>query len=616
MSARESFIERSLRLGAVVLVVGVAVLAGGCATVGREREGAWQQRSGTWVESEEGFAQPEQRRGVPAGWPEQAEGDEEVLAPFLASGSVREYLALQRGVDMGEVVEGLGEWSAVRLGALGPLEEEGAAKELTRKRAGYVLSATADYGAYAQVFALFVVNTAADDELRELLGLLAREKQLTQTLGRMEAVRGELERRGLKLTEYEEREERAGDVLRGLGQAGRDALNSTAVSDGARYQRMRQQGAQLPPEYQRALEEVEGALVEGHYTAQNMALGSMDTLTFGVPLGFYHLAAGSAHGWEELRQGRYEQATRELAPAGLLVALYAGGKAARYVARGEVGVRLSLPEVRLEGLREVAWRLAERLGLEGLGEVARYVRASREAAVFVGGGGEPAAVALHEARGSVARAQAWLSQAKPESPGAPEPRAAGGRGLGGVAALVDEAAGHSLEVVEAKLVQAELEAPGPRLPAEAGLLRRLNATLASPPPGVPEGAGLWRDYLSYRQRRLAEVERGTAKQGPLRWEAYGRMRGVFARGLAFERVMVSVLRADAALPRAQRRWLKAFNQPLVETHVGVSKLGVEGRRFADALVIEQQPPAGQSPRVETLSFKSRNLAPLKPSSLQ
>ena len=67
---------------------------------------------------------------------------------------------------------------------------------------------------------------------------------------------------------------------------------------------------------------------------------------------------------------------------------------------------------------------------------------------------------------------------------------------------------------------------------------------------------------------LGSVER----QGPLRWEAYGRMRGAFARGLAFERLMVSELRADAALPRAQRRWLQAFNQPRVEMHVGLSKL--------------------------------------------
>jgi len=634
MSESQERARHALSKSAVALVVGWVLVASGCTAgeVSRAGEAPSLLRSATGVGYGVRHAPRKRRAGqavqrvgrrspgcasVPEGWLGQAVSEEEVLAPFLACGSVADFLALQRGVDMAGLVERLGQWSAVRLGAQGPLVDSGAAKILTRKRAGFLLTITVDYGAYAQVFALFLVHTALDDELRELLGLLAREKQLAQTLGAMEAVRAELERRGLKLSEYAEREERAGDVLRGLGRAGRDALNSTAVSDGARYMRMREQGAQLPPAYQQALEEVERALVSGHYTPGNMALGSFDTLTFGVPLGFYHLAAGAAHGVEELRQGQYEQATRELAPAALLVALYAGGKGARYLSRAEgAGVGLSLPEVRLEALQQVAWQLGERLGLEGVVEVARYLRASREAAVFVGAGGEPAAVALHEARGSVARAQAYLSKALPESPGAPEPRAAGGRALGGMASLVDEAAGYSVEVVEAKLLQAELEAPGPRLPADAALLRKLNATLASPPPGMPEGHALWSDYLRYRQRRLAEVERGTAKQGPLRWEAYELMRGAFARGLAFERAMVSVLRADAALPRAQRRWLKAFTQPLVETHVGMSKPGVEGRRFADVLIIEQQPPAGQPPRVETLSFKSRNLAPLDPELLK
>jgi hypothetical protein len=133
---------------------------------------------------------------------------------------------------------------------------------------------------------------------------------------------------------------------------------------------------------------------------------------------------------------------------------------------------------------------------------------------------------------------------------------------------------------------------------------------------VPEGYALWSEYVTYRQRRLVELEQGKAAEGPLRWEPYERMRGTLARGLAFERARVAVLREDAALPRAQRRWLKGFIQPRIEIHVGVSKPGVPGIRFADVLIIEEQPPAGQPPRVETFSFKSRYLAPLKPGPLR
>jgi hypothetical protein len=554
---------------------------------------------------------PEDCPRVPEGWPEQAGSDDEVLAPLLACGSAPGFLQVQRRVDMAPLLQRLGDWSAVRLGALGPLRDNRAAEVLTRKRASFLLKATEDYGAFAQVFALFILHSACDDELGQLLTLLAREKQLSQTLGTMPAVRQELERRGLSLSSVPERQEQAGDVLRGLGRAGRDALNSSPVSDGARFANMSAQAQQLPAPYQQALHQLGDALVREHLSPGNVALGSFDTLTFGVPLGFYHLGQGTAHGLQSLEQGQYEQATRELAPAALLVALYATGKGTRYLAFEEGGaVRLRLPVLRLEGLRHVAWQLAERLGLDGVAEVARYVRASREAAVFVTAGGEPAAVALYEARGNVARAQATLAKALPERTGAAEPRPPSAGALEGLASLVDEAAGHTREVLEAKLLLAELETQGPRLPADTALLRKLQATLETPPPGVPEGSAVWNDYLAYRRARLALLEEGKPSKGPLRWEPYARMRRTFAQGLAFERLMISVLREDAALSPAQRGWLSAFTQPRIEVHVGLSKPDVP-MRFADVLVIEQRSPPGQAPRVETFSFKSRDLAALK-----
>ena len=554
---------------------------------------------------------------VPEGWPAQAGSDEELLAPLLACGSAAGFLQLQRQVDMARLLERLGDWSAVRLGALGPLRDSRAAEVLTRKRASFLLTASEDYGAFAQVFALFILHSSCDDELGALLSLLATQKQLSQTLGTMPAVRQELEHRGLPLSSFPERGEQAGDVLRGLGRAGRDALNTSPVSDGGRYLRMSAQAQQLPAPYQQAVHELGQALALEHYAPGNAALGSFDQLTFGVPLGFYHLGAGTVHGLQSLREGHYEQATRELAPAALLVALYATGKGVRYLASAEgAALRPWLPELRLETLRHVAWQLAERLGLEGLAEVARYVRASREAAVFVTAGGEPAAVALYEARGNVARAHATLAKALSESTGAAEPRPTSGGALGGLASLVDEAVGHTREVVEAKLLLAEMETQGPRLPADPALLRKLQATLETPPPGVPEGFALWSDYLAYRRARLALLEEGKPAKGPLRWEAYERLRGEFARGLAFERLMLSLLREDAALPPAQRQWLSAFTQPRIEVHVGLSKSGVPGVRFADVLVIEERPPPGQAPRVETFSFKSRDLERLKGEALE
>ncbi|WNG29287.1 HNH endonuclease [Cystobacter fuscus] len=386
-------------------------------------------------------------RAVPEGWPDySAWWDEELLAPFFQCTSPGEFLALQRRVDMPRLVEALEDWSAVRLGALGPMEAR-AARVLQRKRLSFLVTAIRKYGAYAQVLILFLVDTAFDDEVRELLLLLARDKQLEQTLGQMEAVREALERRGFKLSDYPDRDEQLGDVVRGLSRAAADVASTIPAVEGARGGGVFAVRAHLPPPYQEAFDETERALTREHWAPGHVVLGAFDSLTFGVPLGFYYLAEGTGHGGASLYQGRYEQAARELAPAALLVGLYAGGKGGRSLseARGAAGIgerggRLQVPEPGLPVWKEVAERLRERLGEDGLGQLARLVQGRREVAVMVATGGEPVAVAIYEARGDLARAQAVLSQARPELRGSTQPMAGAGKGHGGAASAVDEAA--------------------------------------------------------------------------------------------------------------------------------------------------------------------------------
>ncbi|HYO68514.1 MAG TPA: hypothetical protein VEU33_20775, partial [Archangium sp.] len=172
---------------------------------------------------------------MPPGWPDFSSGGEALLSPFLTCTSPAEYVALQQRVDMPRLVEALDEWSAVRLGALGPVRQD-AAPVLQRKRAAFLVSATERYGPFhAEVFALFVLHSAHDDEVDAVLRLLARDKQLGQTLALMPVVRQQLEARGLPLSRYPERGEQSGDVLRGLGRAARDALATSPLVDGGRY---------------------------------------------------------------------------------------------------------------------------------------------------------------------------------------------------------------------------------------------------------------------------------------------------------------------------------------------------------------------------------------------
>jgi len=169
--------------------------------------------------------------------------------------------------------------------------------------------------------------------------------------------------------------------------------------------------------------------------------------------------------------------------------------------------------------------------------------------------------------------------------------------------------------VEAKWALVEVEAEGARLTRDVRVLEKRKPVLEEPPRGA-QGNARWDEYVAYYEKRLGELKEGNAEKGPLKWEAYEPMRGWFARGLAFERAMVERLRADAALPRAERKYLGDFERPRVETYVGVWKPKA-GLRFADVLVIEEQAPAaGLPPRVETFSFKSRNLAGLKGSALR
>ena len=565
-----------------------------------------------------------------------------LLAPALACASPADFIHWQQGVDMPRLVERLGDWEAVRLGALGPVREEAAAL-LNRKRAAFLLHTTEEYGAArAEVLALFVLHSAYDDDVRQVLALLARDKRLGQTLGLMPTVREELARRGLPLSDTPDRDWRWSDLARGVARAGVDMLDSSPARDGAKGFSLFLLREQLPAPYQHALDEVERAQWQGHLSPGNVVLGGFDQLTFGVPLGFYHLAVGTGHGLYTLSQGEYEQATRELTPLLLLVSLHAGGKALGTpaepgLANAEPGLagaeRLGWLEQRASVLRQVARQLEHLLGAEGIRGVAREIQASREAGRFVAVGGADAAVALHEARGDVARAQVlMMSRDRPEATGASSPgkgeagaRAEAGRGdkaktvraeegRGGVESLSGGETGLSPEVLKARLAEAEGEAAGPRLPMSVKALEKQRPVLEAPPAEARENPR-WQEYVEYYEERLGEVRQGKALKGPLRWEAYEQLRGWFSRGMRFEATMVERLRADAALPRAQRRFLGDFDKPRIERSVGVSKPGT-GLRFADVLVIEEGESSGPTPRVETFSCKSRNLAPMDEKELQ
>ncbi|MFY0576233.1 hypothetical protein ACN28S_19425 [Cystobacter fuscus] len=160
---------------------------------------------------------------------------EELLARFLASTSPSDFVRLQHGVDMARLLEGLDDWSAVRLGALGPMPAP-AADVVNRKRASFLTTCVREDGsALAEVFALFVLHSSSDQDLKQVLRALARDKRLGSTLGDMAVVREQLRRRGLPLSNFPDRPERPReDMARGAREALSEAVSTTPCFSGAR----------------------------------------------------------------------------------------------------------------------------------------------------------------------------------------------------------------------------------------------------------------------------------------------------------------------------------------------------------------------------------------------
>jgi len=566
-------------------------------------------------------------KAVPVGWPHLSTS-REVLAPFLACASPAEFIELQRGVDMAELVRRLDAEAAVRLGAQGPLLA--GTEWLNRKRAEFIVDTTRDYGlARAEVFTLFIVHSAFSRDLREVLRLLGEDKHLADTVERMGRVREALARRDLRLADFTDRPERLGDAVRGFADAANDALSSSELRRGALALNYYAAKGHLPEPYQQALDELERAEMEAALGPGSVALRSADALTFGVPAGFYNLVAGTCHGVCALSEGRYEQGARELSAAIVLVSLYAGAKVVRSSSADAVSVSgpggaralpLRLPELGFEGLSAVAERLWARLGGPGVLQLAKYLQADGEAALLVYEGGEAGALGLYEARGDVGKARALMVKAVPERAG-PAVGMAGVAGEGavrGLAALLDEASGLTREVLEAKLVEAEASLPGERLVADLPALERAKPLVEHPARGVTEGDVLWREYVAYYEERVASMKRAQAAgqdvpKPPRTWESYRRFRADLQRGLDYESRRVAMLQAEAAKPPEQRTLLKDFRRPRVVRNAGVRKADL---RYADVLVIEREVTPGQPPRVETFSFKSRSLKSMMPQEVQ
>ncbi|MFY0582099.1 hypothetical protein ACN28S_54475 [Cystobacter fuscus] len=153
---------------------------------------------------------------LPSGWPDFSSDDTQaLLAPFLSCTSPGDFLALQRRVDMPRLVARLDAWSAVRLGSRGPLREE-ASGPLNRQRTVFLLQSLERYGAAnTEVLAHFVLDSCHDDDLKDILLLLAQDRRLSELLEQLPSLGPALEARGIKPSALTERDFAWSDLGRG-----------------------------------------------------------------------------------------------------------------------------------------------------------------------------------------------------------------------------------------------------------------------------------------------------------------------------------------------------------------------------------------------------------------
>jgi hypothetical protein len=348
-------------------------------------------------------------------------------------------IALQRRLDMEKLIARMSDFEASRLGTLGPVTAGN--DTLNKKRAAYLKQVIDDYPPQrAEVFVLFVLRSAYDDDAYAILAEAANQRRLSRLMA-LPAVADHVHARGINTSLFAEPSESASAAARGLG---RGAKHFVKDDRPGKYQA---QKAELPDEDADILSQMEMAEYQDNLTPKKVIVDAIDQVTFGIPHGMIDIARDTASAIDDAAHGDYEYAGEKLTAAALVLLTHLGVKAWRYArdrltagrqARGEerasdaaAGMKgpegprqfvianfngpISPEEAKLGAIfslnpeAEAAMgRLISRIGRDGLEKAAALVQADSRAALFVAEHGEAAVYALLDADGNVTSAATRL----------------------------------------------------------------------------------------------------------------------------------------------------------------------------------------------------------------
>jgi hypothetical protein len=171
-----------------------------------------------------------------------------------------------------------------------------------------------------------------------------------------------------------------------------------------------------------------------------------------------------------------------------------------------------------------------------------------------------------------------------------------------------------LSAIQSRLVEAEALETGARQTSVLKDLARLRPLPERPPAGVNAGEALWRDYVTYWERRFAELPmpeaRAAGLRPPLTWEGYRLFRTRFARAMKFQSDVSALLQEQVEKPHGQRQFLREMARPHINENVGLAHQGSDARTFVDQLAVDEATLESETPRVETFSTKQRDFTRL------
>jgi hypothetical protein len=316
--------------------------------------------------------------------------------------TAREFLDLQDALDLNAVFAFVGRFQAIRIGTLGPITSPTARATLNNLRLEYIQDAVRNYGiARAQVFTTWIFASATDADIRWILGQLAGSRRLHSTIGQMPAVRLLLQSRSIDLAQFRERGWNAGDIARGLYNAGDAIVGSIPLVADSNQMNASGEASRLPELYRNAITDVNAAEFGRMMEPGRAALGAADYLMFNIPSGAYGFVAGTIGGVRQIAAGNVEEGVEALVPAMLMILSFLGVRVVAQRRTTAAALRVS-QALGLEGAEAaLADRMVTEFGREGVQSLARYLSADAGAGALLQQYGIEGARALLRTRGNI-----------------------------------------------------------------------------------------------------------------------------------------------------------------------------------------------------------------------